>query len=222
MGRKTPIVLGYAMTLVLLFPIFWMMGSAANPDLARAARRAPVIVSGPHCTYSPFAAKQTDECGRLLDYFSKKGIAYTKGETPATLVIIGGEPIANMSNQGLDEALARAGYKLDKIVPSAGNIVLILLAIIGLSALAGITYGPVAALLSEMFPARIRYSSMSIPYHIGTGYFGGFLPFISQYVVARTGDPYAGLWYTFVVVAMALVVTVVGLQETKPGAASAD
>jgi hypothetical protein len=87
-------------------------------------------------------------------------------------------------------------------------------AILVLMALSGATYGPVAALLSEMFPPRIRYSSMSIPYHIGTGYFGGFLPFISQSIVVRTGDPYSGLWYTFAVVAMALVVTVWGLKET--------
>ncbi len=78
----------------------------------------------------------------------------------------------------------------------------------------GMTYGPVAALLVELFPARIRYTSMSIPYHIGTGYFGGFLPFISQYIVARTGDPFAGLWYTIAVVAMALVVTFFWLPET--------
>src|SRR3546814_17540309 len=72
-----------------------------------------------------------------------------------------------------------------------------------------------AALLSELFPPRIRYSSMSIPYHIGTGYFGGFLPLVSQYVVARIGDPSAGLWYTFGVVAMALVVPIFGLSATR-------
>ena len=98
--------------------------------------------------------------------------------------------------------------------PEGTAIVLILLAILGLSALSGMTFGPVAALLSELFPPRIRYSSMSIPYHIGTGYFGGFLPVISQYIIARTGDPYAGLWYTFAVVAMALVVTAIWLPET--------
>jgi hypothetical protein len=81
--------------------------------------------------------------------------------------------------------------------------------------LSGMTFGPVAALLAELFPARIRYSSMSIPYHIGTGYFGGFLPLISQYIVARTGDPFAGLWYTFAVVAMALVVTIFWVPETR-------
>ena len=76
-------------------------------------------------------------------------------------------------------------------------------------------YGPIAAALVEMFPARIRYTSLSVPYHIGTGYFGGFLPFISQYIVARTGDPFAGLWYTIGVVAMALVVTFFWLPETS-------
>jgi hypothetical protein len=70
-------------------------------------------------------------------------------------------------------------------------------------------------MLSELFPARIRYSSMSIPYHIGTGYFGGFLPLVSQYIVARTGDPYSGLWYTIVVVAFALLVALWGLPETR-------
>ncbi len=89
-----------------------------------------------------------------------------------------------------------------------------MLCLVALSALSGFTYGPVAALLAEMFPPSIRYSSMSIPYHIGTGYFGGFLPLISSYIVARTGDPYAGLWYTIVVVAIALVVALWGLRDT--------
>ena len=221
-GRKTPIILGYAMTLVLLFPIFWMMGTSANPALAKAAHRAPVIISGPVCEYNPFAPKQTDECGRLLDYFSKKGVPYKKEHTPVTLVEIGGVPVADTSPAGLDTALAKAGYNLDKVVPSPLGILKLITAILALAALSGITYGPVAALLSEMFPPRIRYSSMSIPYHLGTGYFGGFLPVIGQYIVAKTGDPYAGLWYTWCVVAMALVVTAFGLRETRPGMASAD
>ena len=74
----------------------------------------------------------------------------------------------------------------------------------------------VAALLAEMFPPKIRYSSLSIPYHFGTGYFGGFLPFIASYVVARTGDAYAGLWYTWGVVLMALIVAWWGLAGGKP------
>lgn len=220
-GRKTPIVIGYALTLVLLFPIFWVMGSAANPALTHAAERAPVVVSGPACHYDLFPAAPS-ECRRLLDYLSKKGVPYTKAQTPVTLVLIGGVGVEDLSDAGLDAALAQGGYDLRPVVPSPGNIVLILLAILALSALAGVTYGPVAALLAEMFPPRIRYSSMSIPYHFGTGYFGGFLPLISQVIVARTGNPYGGLWYTIAVVAMALVVTLYGLEESKPGRASAD
>jgi MFS family permease len=221
-GRKTPIVVGYLATLVLLFPVFWAMGGAANPGMARAARQAPVFVSGPHCAYDPFAAKQADACGQLLDHFSKRGIPYTKGRTPATIVAIGGDVVTDISPAGLDAALTASGYQLEKVVPPPLNIAVILLAILVLGALSGATFGPVAALLAEMFPPRIRYSSMSIPYHIGTGYFGGFLPFISQYIVARSGDPYAGLWYTWGVVAMALVVTLVGLKEPKPGRSYAD
>lgn len=214
-GRKKSIVWGYALTLVLLFPVFWIMGSNANPALAAASARAPVVISGPKCGYDPFAAKQSQECGRLLEYFAKKGVAYTKAEASAIDVTVGGSMISDTSPAGLDAALAAAGYDLKPITPEPDRIVIIMAAIIVLMALSGATYGPVAALLSEMFPSRIRYSSMSIPYHLGTGYFGGFLPFISQWIVVGTGDPYAGLWYTMAVVAMALVVTVFGLREEK-------
>lgn len=215
-GRKTPIVIGYVLTLILLFPIFTMIGNAANPHLAAAAARTPVVVGGADCGYSPFAKVQASECGRTLDMLSKRGVPY-KTDRELSGVIIGE---AHMASAGaypteaeLDAALAGAGYSLEKVRPSAGNIAVILLGILALGALSGMTYGPVAALLSELFPARIRYSSMSIPYHIGTGYFGGFLPFVSQYIVAKTGNPYAGLWYTWIVVAIALVVTGLWLRK---------
>ena len=85
-----------------------------------------------------------------------------------------------------------------------------------LGLLSALTYGSVAALLSEMFPARIRYSSMSIPYHIGAGYLGGFLPLIAGYIVAMTGNAYSGLWYTMAVVGFGLVVAWWGLPEGPP------
>lgn len=215
-GRKPPIVAGYVLTLVFLFPIFWLIGGAANPGLAQVARSAPVVVGGPSCAYSPFAAKQTDSCAQLLDQLSRRGVAYTKVSAPDVGVTIGGRLVADTSPAGLDVALAAAGYDLTPVRPAARDIVVILLGILAITGLSGITYGPVAALLSEMFPPEIRYSSLSIPYHLGTGYFGGFLPFISQYIVARTGDPYAGLWYTWGVTLMALVVTIWGLKETRP------
>ena len=142
-GRKKPIVVGYALTLLLLFPMFWLIGYAGGNGA---------------------------------------------GAPP------GGS-----------------------FVPDAGSIAVMLAAILVLMALSGLTYGSVAALLAEMFPPNIRYSSMSIPYHFGTGYFGGFLPLISAYVVSETGDPYSGLWYTWGVVAMALVVTWFWLADKPAG-----
>ena len=215
-GRKPPIVIGYALTLLLLFPLFKLMGSAANPALAEASLRAPVVVAGADCTYDPFAKVQASDCGKLLDHFSKKGIHYTTRQTAGgASVTIGGAAQADTSAAALDAAIARAGYDLTPVSPSGKAVAVILFVILCLGALSGMTYGSVAALLTELFPPHIRYSSMSIPYHIGTGYFGGFLPVISQYIIARSGDPYAGLWYTWGVVAMALAVTLLLLPETR-------
>jgi MFS family permease len=214
-GRKKPVVIGYAVTLVMLFPIFHLIGNAANPQLGEISRKAPVVVSGPQCHFDPFAKVQATPCGKLLDYFSKKGVHYTKAESPTAQVSIAGVVQKDTSPEALDAVLAGHGYDFAKVTPSMRSILLIFLGVLALSALSGATYGPVAAMLSELFPARIRYSSMSIPYHIGTGYFGGFLPLVSQYIVAKTGDPYSGLWYTVAVVAMALVVALWGLPETR-------
>ena len=216
-GRKRPIVWGYALTLVMVFPLFWLIGAAANPDLSRTADAFPVTVAGPDCRYSPFDKVQATECGRVLDLLSKKGVPYSTFPSPYNNVIVGSDYLDDTTPVGIETALAKAGYDLTPQVPSVGSIAVILLGILGLGALSGLTYGPVAALLSEMFPPAIRYSSLSIPYHLGTGYFGGFLPLVSQYIVAKTGDPYAGLWYTWVVVLMALLVTAFGLKETRGG-----
>ncbi len=213
-GRRKPIIIGYALTLLLLFPLFKLIGGAANPEMAQTAREAPVVVAGRDCGYDPFAKVQAGECGRLLDHLSRKGVHYVTAEAPKTGVSIGGSPVVDTSPAGLDVALAGAGYGFDKSRPSSANMALMIIGILALSALSGMTFGPMAACMAELFPPRIRYSSMSIPYHIGTGYFGGFLPVISQYIVARTGDPYAGLWYTFTVVLVAFVVAILWLPET--------
>lgn len=214
-GRKKPIVIGYALVLVLLMPLYQFMGSTANPALYDAAERAPVVVTGADCRFDPFAKVQPTDCGKLLDHFSKRGIPYSKRVAAVPGVSIGGRPVADLSAQGLDAALKGAGYDSAPVTPDWPRAVMLFLALLLLWTLSGATYGPVAALLSEYFPARIRYSSLSIPYHIGTGYFGGFLPLVSQYIVARTGDPYAGLWYTVAVVVVALLTCLVALPETR-------
>lgn len=224
-GRKKPIVAGYLLTLILLFPVFWMIGSAANPGLSAAALRNPVVVSGPDCSYDPFAAEQKTECGKLLGDLTALGVSYDRADAPAIGMSVGGIPVSlgdypwaekPARAAWLQQSLSSFGYEFAKVKPSTGQALLIIAGLLLLMALSGMTYGPVAALLAEMFPPKIRYSSMSIPYHIGTGYFGGFLPLISGYIVARTGNPYSGLWYTWVIVAVSFVVAAWGLKGGLP------
>jgi len=224
-GRKKPIVWGYLATLALLFPGFWALESFGNPGLAATARAAPVAIEGPACDYDPFASDQATPCGQLLSDFSAAGLNYTLSQAPVLAVMVGDQalPIETYAwddsaarRAQLNEWLSGAGYNLADIVPSIPNMLGIAAVLLMFAALSGATYGSVAALLTEMFPARIRYSSMSIPYHFGTGYFGGFLPLIAGYIVARTGDQFAGLWYTWVIVAVALVVAWWGLPSGPP------
>ena len=223
-GRKKPIVWGYALTLLLLFPAFWVIGAAANPQFTAAAERAPVTVSGPECAFDPFAKDQATRCGNLLGDLTALGVPYTLRTGDAVTLQVGGAaptPIVGDAPKdarvkALQAELETAGYDFAKHKPNWGSTLTVIAALLVLMALSGATYGPVAALLAEMFPPRIRYSSMSIPYHIGTGYFGGFLPLIASYIVARTGNPYSGLWYTWVIVAVAFAVALWGLKDGVP------
>ena len=223
-GRKRPLVIGAGLTLMLLFPLFWGIGSLANPGLAASARQSPVVVSGSQCTTDPFAElsghKQSD-CGKLLESLTAAGVPYSVDNGPLGLSV-GGQPVAvdaawladpTARKQGLESALGARGFDFTPQHPPLAALLGIGALLLVLGALSALTYGGVAAQLAEMFPPQIRYSSMSIPYHIGAGYLGGFLPLIAGYINARTGDPYAGLWYTWVIVAFGLVIALWGLPN---------
>jgi len=215
-GRKKLLLVGYALSALLIFPLFHLMADGANPALARASRSSPVRLELPKCDFSVFAPKQEVPCAKALGYLAKRGISYAKvapykdGEVALD---VGTRRVEGFDEKAYTAALVAAGYP-DKADPAEKQPWKIILAIALMVALSAMTYGQVAAILVEMFPARIRYTSMSVPYHIGTGYFGGFLPFISQYIVVRTGDAYAGLWYTIGVVVMAFLVSLFFLTET--------
>ena len=222
-GRRPMIIGGYGLTLLLLFPLFHLLAYAANPTLTKAAAAAPITVTGVQCHYDPFAHKQDTACGEAMQFFSGRGIGFHRLESGSLplRITVGGAVAVNLESvtgtfdkAAIETALARAGYPTKKH-PGPRNDLLIIAAGLAMGILSAMTYGPVAAVLVELFPARIRYTSLSIPYHIGTGYFGGFLPLISQFIIARTGDPFGGLWYTFAVVAVAFVVTLLALPETK-------
>jgi MFS family permease len=213
LGRKRLLLLGYALTLVLIFPIFRLMADGANPALAEATRAAPVTIELPPCDYNVLV-KPTSACGKALDFVSKRGIDHAKQPAAELALVVGGRRVRGFDKPAYTAALVAAGYP-DVADPARIVHWKIIVAVTLMVMLSGITYGPLAAILVEMFPAKIRYTSLSIPYHIGSGYFGGFLPLISQYIVVRTGDAYAGLWYTISVVAMAFVVALVWLPETR-------
>jgi len=215
-GRKPVMLIGYAATLLLLFPAFHLLAKAANPQLVAASSTAPVTISGSDCNFNPFASKQTSECGQALQHLAGRGIGHTGvvSDGGPLRIAIGGQILQGFDKSAVDAALAESGYPT-KANPGARNNVLIVAAIALLGLLSAVTYGPVAAIMVELFPARIRYTSMSLPYHIGTGYFGGFLPLISLYIVAKSGNAFGGLWYTWGVVLAAFVFTLLWLPETK-------
>ena len=219
-GRKKPIVIGYALTLLLLFPAFWLMGSATQTGEA-----GTWTITGPNCSYSPFAKVQKTDCGKLMGDFAGAGIAYELHSGPqltlqryAIAIPTSGLDWsdAKVRKAQIEERAATAVFNTPKVKPTLIQTLTIIAGLLILMGLSAATYGSVAALLAEMFPPKVRYSSMSIPYHIGTGYFGGFLPFIASLIVAKTGNPFSGLWYTWVVVLIALIVAWWGLPDGPP------
>ncbi|MEO0872761.1 MAG: hypothetical protein AAFY19_12510 [Pseudomonadota bacterium] len=227
-GRKPPIIIGALGTLVLLFPAFWGLGTLANPGLAAAAEKTPVVVSGPQCVTDPFAdlfdREQTD-CGKILETLTASGVPYTLYAGEELELAAGDSAIAidpawfedgAARKEGIHAALSEFAYDFAKQQPSFASTLGIIAILLGLGVLSALTYGSVAALLSEMFPPKIRYSSMSIPYHIGAGYLGGFLPLIAGVIVASTGNIYSGLWYTWGVVAFGVIVAWWGIPGGPP------
>jgi MFS family permease len=216
-GRKKLLLTGYALTLVFIFPLFRLMADGANPALSEATRASPVSITAADCDFNVFAKTHTTECANALAFLTKRGISYSKQAPDASgsvVLTVGDQVIEGFDAARYTQALVDAGYP-EVADPARKSHWKIILAIALMVALSAMTYGQVAAILVELFPARIRYTSMSVPYHIGTGYFGGFLPFISQYIVVSTGDAYSGLWYTIAVVTMAFIVSLLFLPETR-------
>ncbi len=213
-GRKRILLIGYALSMFLTFPLFWTMADAANPALSQATEASPVTLVAPECDFNVFSSKHATDCAKALNFLSKRGISYAKAEGAEVILKVGAAEVRGFDEKAYVAALETAGYP-DKSDPAQRNGLVIILVVAALVALSAMTYGQVAAILVEMFPAKIRYTSMSIPYHIGTGYFGGFLPLISQYIVVKTGGAFNGLWYGVAVVAMAFIVSAIWLPNTQ-------
>lgn len=214
-GRKPVVLSGYIMFLLAVFPMFNLIADQANPALARAARDHPVLVAGPDCSFNPFAQHgQASACGKLLDALTRIGVPYNKANAPA-----GSVPVVTIAGQPVDPAqlapmLKAAGYTLDPVTPPAANLAVIVFAMVVIGIPGVLAYGPMGAWLTELFPARTRYSSLATSYNFGVGIFAGFMPFIVQAIVATTGNVMAGFWYPFAMVGLSAVVALFGLPET--------
>lgn len=237
-GRKPIIMLGCFLAAVSYFPVFSALTAAANPALAmaQAKNRVTVTVDQADCSLQlnlTGSARFTSSCDMAKQALANASVSYSNraGLAGAPAVIhIGEVAVASYSAQrlsrlearrqaeafttALSHALAGAGY------PTAAhrsqiNTLGVMALLIYLVVLVAMVYGPMAATLAEMFPTRIRYTSVSLPYHIGNGWLGGLLPTIAFAVVAQTGDMYSGLWYPVIVAGITAVVGTLWLKETK-------
>jgi MFS family permease len=222
-GRKPIIMAGLALAALLYFPLFGALTGAANPALAEAQARAPVTVYADPATcsvqFDPIGKTTFDRsgCDVAKATLAKAGVPYANEPYGEGEVSIGENtvPVGDLSTYGtrLGAVLAEAGYPAEAD-PAQIDKPLVIAILTALVLLVTMVYGPIAALLVELFPPRIRYTAMSLPYHIGNGWFGGFLPTIAFAMVAATGDIYAGLWYPVGVAVLSLVVGLMFLPET--------
>ncbi len=219
-GRKPIILLGCLLAALTYFPLFKALTEAGNPQLAAALRSAPVTLHADpgECSFQfnpTGATKFTSSCDVAKQALANASVNYDSIDTNGTASIhVGERVIAASDTAGLAAALQEAGYPA-AADPARINKPLVVAILALLVIYVAMVYGPIAAMLVEMFPTRIRYSSMSLPYHIGNGWFGGLLPTTAFAIVAQTGNIYSGLWYPVIVASVTLVVGTLLVRETR-------
>jgi len=237
-GRKPIIMAGCLLAVLTYFPLFHALTRYANPALFAAQAASPVTVSADprECSFQfdPIGKNKFDStsCDIAKSFLAKAGVSYQRVDAPpgqvaqirsGTTTLIAPDPrvltgaerkaaIASFQAK-VKASLSAAGYP-DKADPAGIDRPKVILILFILVFYVTMVYGPIAALLVELFPARIRYTAMSLPYHIGNGWFGGFLPTTAFAMVAATGDIYYGLWYPIVVAAAAVIIGLIFLPET--------
>ena len=221
-GRKPVLMLGLLLATALYFPIFKSLAHYANPAIDHASRQAPItVVADPAtCTFQfdPVGkAKFDSPCDKVKTFLVKQGLPYSSVAAPAgstVQVSVGDVKLDGFDEAALRGAITLAGYPQQADMQQINKPMIVAL-IVGLIIISAMCYGPLAALMVELFPTRIRYTSMSLPYHIGNGWFGGFLPTVSFALVVYTGDIFYGLWYPVLITGVSLVVGMICLRETK-------
>jgi MFS family permease len=236
-GRKPVMIGGMLLALVLYFPASHWIAAAANPQLVEAQERTPIFVDTNPSTcsvqFDPVGtAKFVSPCDIAKSTLVTKGISFLtrRSSDGRTYVIVGTERVPIAGGEGLagpdlkalkartadaiGAELLEAGYP-KSADPRHANMTLLILILLAFVVAATALYGPQAAALVEMFPTRIRYTAMSFPYHVGTGWVGGFLPVTSFAIVAISGNIYSGLWYSVVFTGISVIVSLLFLKETS-------
>jgi hypothetical protein len=238
-GRKIILMSGAALAALTIVPAYHLLTEAANPALSAAQRNAPVLVyADPEaCSvqFDPLGAGSFDErdCDIAKAFLTRAGVSYSSAPLPAGAraeIRVGAYIVQAPDASRLDadaRAAAIASFQTGARValdatgypngadPERINRPLVVLVIVYLLLLATMTYAPVSAFLVELFPARIRYTSLSLPYHLGTGWIGGFMPATAFAIVAANGNIYAGLWYPVFFAALSAVIALLTLPETR-------
>jgi hypothetical protein len=238
-GRKKIIMAGLILAAVTYFPIFKGLVKYGNPDLLAAQESTPVVVVADpaNCTFQfdPIGkATFKSGCDQIKSYLARRAIPYTNKAEPGLVnayVMVGGQKVESFDGRPLPAAefkaknaeLTKALAAATKAYPAKAdmskvNFPMLVVLLVILVIYVTMVYAPIGAWLVELFPARIRYTSMSLPYHIGNGWFGGFLPSIAFALVAATGDIYYGLWYPIIIAVMTFVIGIFFAPETDPNA----
>jgi len=218
-GRKKIMLAGCILAALTYFPLFKAMTHFGNPELEAFVDKTTIQITASDCQVHLFPNPKTvySECDKVQDFFAKRSLSFETGAgMPGqhAIVKINDASFTGFDEKALTSTLSDLGYPA-KAKPEHVNtfmlVVLILIQIVYVT----MVYGPIAAFLVELFPTRIRYTSMSLPYHIGNGWFGGMLPLTAAALVAASGNIYAGLWYPVVVAALTAVVGAIFIRETK-------
>ncbi|CAN7506764.1 MFS transporter [Phenylobacterium sp. LjRoot225] len=237
-GRKPVMLAGMTLMLIAYFPGFHMLAQTLNPALSEAVARTPVVVYAPpsDCAvqFDPIGKKSfLSACDIAKSALANAGVSYRNQAAPAgslAEVRVGDLVVQSVDARSLAKAdakaakagveariktaLATAGYPA-KADPARMNLLGAFGVLFVFTIAATALYGPMAAALVELFPTKVRYTAMSLPYHIGTGWIGGFVPFSAFAIVAAVGDIYAGLWFPFAFTALSVVCCILFLPETK-------
>ncbi|HEX7615361.1 MAG TPA: MFS transporter [Thermoanaerobaculia bacterium] len=220
-GRLKIILAGCLIAAVTYIPLFKGLTHYGNPSLEKYqdSDSGKVFIAGTNCKMHIFVTPFTkfSACDKAQDFIAKQGLSFTKlpAQSDDVVVKIGSVEIKGYDEAKLKEALKTTGYPSPAFKKDEMNFGMVLLILFIMVIYVTMVYGPIAAFLVELFPANIRYTSMSLPYHIGNGWFGGMLPLIATAWVAASGNIYQGLWYPIIVSVITVVIGGLFLRETK-------